>query len=68
MTKNSLITEVTFKICVLCMQLVSKINKLILAIFSDYTPCVRNIGNFILCCRLLLAFLYHEKHSLTYVV
>ena len=52
----------------LYMQLVSKINELILAVFSDHTPCVMNVGDNISCCRLELAFLYQEKHSLTYVL
>ena len=45
------------------MQLLSKIIELTLAIFSDYTPCVMNVGDCISCCGLELAFLYHEKHS-----
>ena len=50
------------------MQLVSKIKDLILAIFSDHISCVINVGDCISCCRLELEFLYHEKHSLTYVL
>ena len=39
-----------------------------LAIFSDYTSCVMNVGDCISCCRLEIAFLYHEKYSLTYAM
>ena len=50
------------------MQLVSKIKDLILAIFSDHVSCVINVGDSISCFRLELEFLYHGKHSLTYVL
>ena len=53
---------------ILYMQLVSKIKDLILAVFSDHISCVINVGDCISCCRLELEFLYHEKHSLTYVL
>ena len=43
-------------------QLVQLVN------FSDHTPCVMNVGDCISCCRLQVAFLYHEKHSLRYVL
>ena len=50
------------------MELVSKINELILAIFGGHTSCVINVGDCITCCRLELAFLYYEKHFLTYIL
>ena len=50
------------------MKLVCEIKDLILAIFSDHTSCVINLGDCISCCRLEFAFLYHEKDSLTYIL
>ena len=50
------------------MQLVSKINELILSVFSDHTPFVMNVEDNVSFFRLELAFLYHEKHSFTCVL
>ena len=50
------------------MQLVSKINELILSVFSDHTPFVMNVGDNVSFFMLELAFLYHEKHSFTCVL
>ena len=57
-----------WKECNEYMEVVSKINKLTMTIFSDHTSGVVNVGDCILCCRWKLPFLYHERHSLIYVL
>ena len=52
----------------LYMQIFSKSNEIMSSIFSDQTPCAMNAWDCISYCRLELAFLYHKKHSLTYVL